>query len=261
MKTKLNNHVREVIGTSIARLYGYDIKKEQQEVIKESVMFFNKDVDYIVKILPLSPYLASLEWKTKVKIYEDNPLAYYFSSTYYVFSLAYGNYWNIRSFVGSILIAKHSKGRVLDYGGGIGTQLILAWMEGLRDLTYYDIEGPIFEFAKFRFKRRSIKAEMIPASDEKDNLEGTYDTIICREVLEHVKDPLTHLKRIDKHLNKGGRLFLSYHFERDIIHPMHFKHQIKVTTWLMRRSYVRRHIKLLGLVPLMKITYYQKAQR
>jgi 2-polyprenyl-3-methyl-5-hydroxy-6-metoxy-1,4-benzoquinol methylase len=242
----------------IARLFGYNVNKDREEVVHELAEFLRLDPALVKKLLPKGTYLSAEEWKRIVKRVDVDLYDFYSQSEYYIFDLCYGNYWNIGTYVGMILIAMNSKGRILDYGGGVGSQLIISWRTGLRDLTYYDIKGRIFDFAKYRFERRGMRVNMVEASDTEDKLGGTYDTIYCREVLEHVRDPFFHLERLDEHLVKKGRLFLSYHFEKDENHPMHFSHVVNVDKWFRDRGYEAKCVKLFSMLPLKRLRIYVK---
>ena len=91
---------------------------------------------------------------------------------------------------------------------------------GLKDLTYYDLEGKIMSFAKWRFTKRRINVRIIKASDEEDRLEGKYDSIFCFDVLEHVTEPIKHAERLLKHLSKNGKLFIQV-AKKSVHYPMH----------------------------------------
>jgi 2-polyprenyl-3-methyl-5-hydroxy-6-metoxy-1,4-benzoquinol methylase len=117
------------------------------------------------------------------------------------------------------------EGKVLDYGAGIGTSLLLAWNRGLRDLTYVDLKGKTWDYAKWRFNKWGAEVKMLDAEYDIDKLE-TYDSIICEEVLEHVPDWKELAFRLIKMMNEGGFFFIKTRFSDHNpalrnSHPMH----------------------------------------
>ncbi|HAA73713.1 TPA: hypothetical protein DCE37_01155, partial [Candidatus Latescibacteria bacterium] len=75
---------------------------------------------------------------------------------------------------------------VLDYGAGIGTNLIdVAGVPGIR-LHYADLPGKTFEYAQWRFAQRGLSVNALSAEGA-DPLKGrTFDVIFCMDVIEHL---------------------------------------------------------------------------
>lgn len=240
-------------------MFGCDIKRDRREIIYELSEFLKLSPGDVIDLLQKSTKLSAEEWREKFK--GSAELDFYSYSKYYIFDLCYGNYWSSNTYLGKALIAKNSFGKILDYGAGVGSQLIMAWNLGFKDLTYYDVNGILFDFAKFRFKKRGMCVRMISASDVEDRLEESYDTIYCLWVLEHVKDPYIHLKRLNKHLKNGGRLFLAYRFGKDEYHPMEFDHNLNIDELLKSWGYEKKSVKLFHIVPLKGVKVYDKATR
>lgn len=119
------------------------------------------------------------------------------------------NYFSSLTFGKKKEMSKKAKGRVLDYGGGIGALSIMLAQAGIKDITYLDVPGKTFEFAKWRFKRRGLDITAIEGSELKDKLSGLYDTIFCLDVIKHLLNPLLHTKRLADHLTSGGKLFIT----------------------------------------------------
>jgi GT2 family glycosyltransferase/2-polyprenyl-3-methyl-5-hydroxy-6-metoxy-1,4-benzoquinol methylase/Flp pilus assembly protein TadD/spore maturation protein CgeB len=110
---------------------------------------------------------------------------------------------------------------VLDYGAGIGTNLIdVSGVSGAR-LHYADLPGKTFDYAQWRFGQRSLDVTALSADGE-DALKGRqFDVIICMDVLEHVVDPEAAVRRLINHLNPGGLLVLTVTFYQNENGPYH----------------------------------------
>jgi GT2 family glycosyltransferase/glycosyltransferase involved in cell wall biosynthesis/2-polyprenyl-3-methyl-5-hydroxy-6-metoxy-1,4-benzoquinol methylase len=95
--------------------------------------------------------------------------------------------------------------KILDYGGGVGTDAMF-WARRGFDVDYYDLPGVTSSFAgaRFRAKRVPVRSIRIP--------EACYDAIVSLEVMEHLVDPLEHTRRIAQHLRPGGLYLFSEAF-------------------------------------------------
>ena len=96
--------------------------------------------------------------------------------------------------------------KIIDFGGGIGSQIIsLSRLKGA-NLSYADIPGKTSEYAKWRFNRRHADIEMIDAGKE-DFLEGRmYDVVITLDVVEHLVDPEATVRYLTNHIKPDGYL-------------------------------------------------------
>ncbi len=99
---------------------------------------------------------------------------------------------------------------VLDYGGGAGTLSILLCRLGY-DVTYADVTGKTFDFAKWRFQKRNLNIPMVElAGNERTDLlspaltDHTFDCILSTEVIEHVPHPLDLITSFAQKLPLGG---------------------------------------------------------
>lgn len=93
--------------------------------------------------------------------------------------------------------------RVLDYGAGIGTDVITFAQRGY-EVFFADVSGLISDFARHRLKRRNLKATFIPVESGIPENIGQFDIIICLEVLEHLPDPIKVLRLFYKSLSPKG---------------------------------------------------------
>ena len=108
----------------------------------------------------------------------ENIKAFYLISEDVAWETAAYNY-NQLSYSRLQMFALHARGPILDFGGGIGTDIFLCYGMSHHDLTYIDL-GKTREFALWRFHRHDIAV--------RHEMDGEYDTVIMSEVLEHLTD-------------------------------------------------------------------------
>jgi SAM-dependent methyltransferase len=188
------------------------------EVIHELSEYLKMPIEAVqAKIMCDTNEVCARDWKQRNPMSHEKILDFYRATEAYLFDLARYDYflqgWRER-------VPRLCRGRILDYGGGIGDMTIRCAERGLKDLTYYDLEGKTMDFAKFRFDKRGVKVRIIEASDEEDRLEGKYDALFCFDVLEHVTEPIKHAERLVKHLSTNGRLFVQVG-GKNVRQPMH----------------------------------------
>lgn len=162
---------------------------------------------------------------------------FYEFTPFYIFELLC---WHMqrdqRNFRNAIVEAAH--GEVLDFGGGSGDLTAKLAEVGL-SVTYADVHGKTFDFAKWLFKKRKLSVKMVNLS--KDRLGGKYDTIICIDVIEHVPDPKETLYMIVSLLNRGGSLIITNLEVEEILetHPMHNKVDFGAEEYLASHGFIR----------------------
>ncbi len=103
-------------------------------------------------------------------------------------------------------LGKCGIGTVLDYGCGIGTQG-LSLVEAGADVTLMDIEGPVWDYAKWRAEKHGFlsKTRWLPIAPVMDS----YDLILCIDVIGHVPDPFRLLRELS---DKARYLFFNVDF-------------------------------------------------
>jgi hypothetical protein len=151
--------------------------KERNEIIDELAEYLRLPKKEVRWNIEHGEYLAKKEWIDRNPQTPEEIISFYSYAKYYLYDLARNSY-SLDTIIYREQIAKMCKGRVLDYGGGIGDMCIRV-SKYCKDVTYYDLPGNLFNFAKWRFERRNLKVQTIEASDIEDRLIGKYDTIIC----------------------------------------------------------------------------------
>lgn len=158
------------------------------------------------------------EWGViaKERLTEGKITGFYQSTDSYLFDLVQYNYENmdyahwlddIAGFCRKVF-SERGTINVLDFGGGIGSQLInLSNIKGLR-LTYADIPGKTFDYARWRFNQRGLNIKMIDATLDDFLGNEFYDVIVMLDVVEHLIEPEKTVKYLIDHLNTNGYLIM-----------------------------------------------------
>lgn len=127
----------------------------------------------------------------------------------------------------------------LDYGSGIGSNALVFGLAGF-SVTLADIADPLRHFAAWRLQRRGLEVRTIDLKYEQ--LERCrYDVITCFDVLEHVPDPLSAVKRMKDALRPGGTYFLYAPFGLDPERPMHVVHEDTITPRIRSLGFAIEH--------------------
>ena len=104
------------------------------------------------------------------------------------------------------LIKKQGCLKILDFGGGTGSQLINISALKEVELCYADIPGKTFDYAKWRFNKRALDIQLIDATKEDFLGNLKFDVVFAFDVIEHLVDPEESVEYIVKHLNPDGFL-------------------------------------------------------
>jgi 2-polyprenyl-3-methyl-5-hydroxy-6-metoxy-1,4-benzoquinol methylase len=116
---------------------------------------------------------------------------------------------------------RHRLARVLDFGSGIGSgSLALAYVGC--EVHSADIATSLLPLVDHRMRARGYLPHLIDLAAGMSPLVGHYDLITCFDVLEHVPDQLSVLRRLERYLQVGGYLMVNlaenpFHADR----PMH----------------------------------------
>lgn len=103
------------------------------------------------------------------------------------------------------LFCEYIRGDVLEVGCGVGSFTKLIDDHGNFDSLYsIDISQPAIDFIKTKKFKNKIKIECIDLI----NAEGSYDFILCMNVMEHVEDDKNFFRKLTGLLKKDGVLFL-----------------------------------------------------
>jgi len=151
----------------------------------------------------------------------ENKVAEFYSQTdSYLFDLVQFNYENklylqwtddILNFCSGLnKDQKHLE--IMDFGGGIGSQIIN--LSTIRDtkLTYADISGNTFEYAKWRFNNRGLNINLIDATNEDFLGNRMFDMVIALDVVEHLVNPEESVEYLINHIKPDGYFIVNTSF-------------------------------------------------
>ena len=135
--------------------------------------------------------------------------------------------WHLSSqdYIGQtlLLIASQAKGRVLDFGGGIGTHTIgAALCPQVEKVFYCDINPVSFEFVKNRVYRLGLEDKVICCNEVPSS--ESFDTIICFDVVEHLPEPSQQLLKFHEMLSPEGKILLNWYFFKGFNQEFPFHH-------------------------------------
>lgn len=86
------------------------------------------------------------------------------------------------------------RGRLLDYGCGIGADGLLLLEAGYR-VEFADFANPSTEYLRWRLRRRGLEA---PVHDLDEHVPGGFDAAYSFDVIEHVPDPAAFLAELER---------------------------------------------------------------
>lgn len=143
----------------------------------------------------------------------------------------------------SVTIQRHFDGRknlkILVFGDGVGTDSLRLAAVGHRT-TYFEFEGASSAMASYRFQRLGLGSRITVLHKIDEIPREWFDVVICREVLEHVPDPLSIITSIRKCLKWDGIAIITESFSRiEPTHPTHLARNEKYdgrTEWLFVRA-------------------------
>ncbi|WP_411825302.1 class I SAM-dependent methyltransferase [Luteolibacter sp. AS25] len=96
---------------------------------------------------------------------------------------------------------KLGSSNVLSIGDGMGFECLRLKQAG-HQVTYFEVPGYSAEFAKRLFQRNNSEVQHLTNPDLIPS--GTFDAMICLDVLEHVPDPPSFVRMLKAHLRPGG---------------------------------------------------------
>lgn len=216
----IKKKIPEFLKRPLRRIYHKWSIRVDDETIAFLEKYYNLSRKEIFRLLESSGQSSADFWFCSKPKTSEEIKDFYVSNPFYIFNLIF---WHGTRYQIGLRnkLTELSRGRVLDYGGGVGDLCYKVHKSGLA-IDYADLEGVTFDFAKSFFDEKGAKINMINLS--KDKILEKYDTIFCIDVIEHVPDPKGLLEELVSFLNPNGQLMITA-LESNVSEqaPMHFE--------------------------------------
>lgn len=218
-------------------------------IYEEISSFFDEPIAQVKQKCNEGHYRLNRIWKEMNPCTERHRYLWYKHSDAHIYE---GAAWHQSQMEKRREIAEMSKGEILCFGAGIGTEGIMAAELG-KSVTFYDLDGILFDFLKFRVQIRNLKnVKFISSEIKKTNKNGKivyenddfliYDTIIAIDVLEHLDYPQEMLNFLSNHLKEEGLFLISAPFH-SLEYIGHLKeHKNKTITEMMEIANVKKYL-------------------
>jgi 2-polyprenyl-3-methyl-5-hydroxy-6-metoxy-1,4-benzoquinol methylase len=184
-------------------------------VIKDYSEFSGMPLEEIMRRINIFKELNKADWDAIPRGYKEKAEVFYKESQNYIFDLLSCGFQKeaVTQKLNAIhpailpLIKVHPGKKFLDFGGGLGLTCEIAQETG-KDVTYLDIPGQVFEFAKWRFEKYKLPIRMFYSSPTSLVLKENFDIIFSDAVFEHLIDPEGTAEILCTHINPGGLFIL-----------------------------------------------------
>jgi len=190
-------------------------QKVIDEKIYELILYTGKKEEEILEVLKNALKNRNLEWEEFSKI---SPLHFHCNTKYSMYCLVKWNsenkYQEIIKYISYICSSK--KGKILDFGGGIGEITIDLAIKNF-DVSFLEVPSYTLEFAKWRFKKKGIDINIYTSLNQ---VKEKFNIIIALDVIEVLEKPEIHIKKFYELLNDKGLLILSKGKVGEKEHPM-----------------------------------------
>ena len=116
-------------------------------------------------------------------------------------------------------------GKVLDFGGGIGTHALAAsFLPGVDHVWFVDLNPQNRSFVEQRAKQLGIEDQISVHRDLESTSNVIFDSIVCLDVLEHLPDPSKQLEIFLELLSPKGIALMNWYFYKGKKgeYPFHF---------------------------------------
>ena len=123
------------------------------------------------------------------------------------------------------LQAMYAKGKVLDFGGGIGTHaLAAASLPDVDHVWFVDLNPQNRDFVRTRAESLNLSNMLSVHRDLESTGVIKFDSLVCLDVLEHLPDPSSQLRIFSERLTSDSISLLNWYFFKGNQgeYPFHF---------------------------------------
>ena len=120
---------------------------------------------------------------------------------------------------------KFAHGKVLDFGGGIGTHALAAsFLSEVEHVWFVDLNPQNRRFVEERAKQLGVDDQISVFRDLESTHDTIFDSVICLDVLEHLPDPSKQLQIFLEKLSPNGVALMNWYFYKGNKgeYPFHF---------------------------------------
>jgi len=120
---------------------------------------------------------------------------------------------------------KFAYGKVLDFGGGIGTHALAAsFLSNVEHVWFVDLNPQNRSFVDQRAKQLGVEDQISVHRDLESISNVVFDSVICLDVLEHLPDPSKQLEIFLEKLSQEGIALMNWYFYKgqNGEYPFHF---------------------------------------
>ncbi len=192
----------EMLDSSL--LKSMEVDPDFENIVEELEAFTGLSKLQIIDRLRRTPrthFKSEFHWHAPA---DSNELAWFYRCSYgYLFANSAHPYWKMLNFLNSQV------GRILDYGAGVGNNVIPLAKRGLV-IDYMDTSILQESFTRFRVARHGLQ-NVFFVSPYKNNkfdplgcVSEIYGAIILQNVLEHIPQYHFLLRHLIDHLRPGG---------------------------------------------------------
>lgn len=197
------------ITKEISDCFGYDEGQVKDRLVQESF-----ETGYNMR-------QAAKDFGVTPHQYDKKMEEFYKKTNAFVFESIIDNEKPYRKLISDRIVKKIEKQfgrakdiRILDLGGGVGSDCINLAKNGYKNITYFEFDGASCKFAKYRFKKHGIASSVEIINEPHKIPKNSFDVVISIEVLEHVEDPQGTVKELHRYLKKEGIAGITQSFSR-----------------------------------------------